>query len=567
MSTEVKEPKKISRRKYIAIAGAAVAVVAVGGGYYILQQGQTPTQTTSSTTTSSTTTSTQVPVKLGGNLNIGTYLQFAPALDPSNTTTHADIAVITPVYEPLIHYDDNLNLIPWLAESWKMSDDKLSLTFQIRKGVKWQRINRELTAEDVAYSIDRSSKWGLSKTFLLYINSTEVLDNYTAKINLSRPFPPLLEILANPGARGGLMVPKLTDDELMKYGNITREQYNTDGFRTFAIGTGPFTLEEVIRGQDAKYKKFEDYWGRDSDGRKLPYLDTMTELPQEDSVVRLSNLKAKVIDIDYNIPAKDIGPMKQETDFTTGQILGTITCMLDCNLLQDVMKIQKVRNAIHLAIDKEEINNIALKGFGEPMYAPVPSWDRYYYKVPGFEHNLEQAKVLLKEAGYENGFSGTMIVQGSGEQPDIAVTLKDQLAKVNINIDLKIMDISTYTDVAKEGKAYILGIGLWNGKIEPFTSLGGFRLGAGGTGDRVAHIRAVYAAECDAWIEKLATAESGDQMKQVMIDFETWWMTTAPHIPLVVSPMAHVWWNYVHNVQYKNTYQGVEFNYRSIWRE
>ena len=198
--------------------------------------------------------------------------------DPHLTSAYSSFQVLENVFDTLVAVDENLNIVPALAESWEVSDDGLSWTFSLRPGVTFHN-GRALTADDVKYSYERildpevgsGASWRLGA-----VASIDVIDDATVRINLNEPNPGLLAKLG--GYKGMAIVPQ----EVADAGELDRNP----------VGTGPFKFVSYTPGDSVVLEANPDYW---EEGK--PYLDQIVFKPIPDDTVRLTNLQTGEVDL------------------------------------------------------------------------------------------------------------------------------------------------------------------------------------------------------------------------------------------------------------------------------
>ncbi|MCB0156399.1 MAG: LysM peptidoglycan-binding domain-containing protein, partial [Anaerolineae bacterium] len=213
----------------------------------------------------------------GGTLRAAFQNEWA-GLDPHTVSSYSSYQILNNVVETLTFYDDNLNLIPWLAESWEQSEDGLTWTFKLREGVMFHN-GREMTAEDVKWSFDRllDPETGAGNAANVGPPGTQVnvIDDYTVEIVHPEPVGILPQTLAFNKASG----------------IIARESLNDQGIIVEAIGTGPFQISEVEGTTRIVLTKNENYWQPG-----LPYLDALEIQPIPDDTVREAALLGGEVD-------------------------------------------------------------------------------------------------------------------------------------------------------------------------------------------------------------------------------------------------------------------------------
>jgi ABC-type transport system substrate-binding protein len=497
------EGKKVDRRKFL-VAGLGAGIVVVGGvaAYLASRPPQvvekvvektvpvertvekvvertvqttiagTPTVITRQETVRETVVVTpEEQPGYGGELKVATFGAINTA-DPHNAPSHQDLVITLAGYDTLFRFDENFNVIPWLAERYEVSSDGLEYTFYIRKGVYWQVIDRELTAEDVAYSLNRIQQSTIAKAYFPIWGEAVAVDRYTVKVRLPKRFVPLINDLANPGSRGSMIVPKLSEEDFKKLGMTSKEFEEKGGFATIMIGTGPFRLVDFKRGEYERFEKHKKYWRRDEKGRQLPYLDKLEFIPQPDASVRAMQLRAGSVDIATMVDPKDVPTLEATKGIKVMGMIGTYFGQLGMCWQHPPFNDKRVRQAVAHAINRDEIVRLALSGGGEPAWSPLPSWNKYHKEFRIYEYNPKRAKELLEEAGVKE-ITGTLYGYSSYPAPETLTVVQKQLAAVNINLEINIVDLGTYVAELKnrDPKKHTITIHIWVDKIDPWISL------------------------------------------------------------------------------------------------
>jgi len=334
------------------------------------------------------------------------------------------------IYSGLVKSDDNLQMVPDLAESWEMSSDEKTYTFHLNKGVKWQD-GTDFTADDVlfTYGLMQSGDWvsifPISSDYDL-IQSVSVVDTSTIQFNLKEGVVSFLENFALPI----LPMHILDGQDLAK----------TD-FWQKPIGTGPYKFIEWNKGENLVLKANPDYYG------KAPNFDTLKYVfvPDESARINLmTNGEVDVIKID---------PRSMKTlDGKSGiKVLSTPSAnWYSINLPNKVTPFdsKEVRKAIAYAIDKQTIVDTVFNGQGEVAYVPFRKANWVYNPDVAFNYDPEKAKQLLKDDGFTEGDDGIFEKDGKKlefdlvyftidqERTDIAVAVSTDLAKVGIKVNL-----------------------------------------------------------------------------------------------------------------------------------
>mgnify|MGYP003835898065 FL=1 len=369
----------------------------------------------------------------GGVLNVGSLVE-PPALDPFHQGADARIRVTTLIYQGLF-YEGLSGPVPLLAKSFEVSDDGLSYTFSLREGVKFHT-GQDMTAADVKYSYDylrNPDNGSPGAGDLNTVSSIEVIDDHTVVFNLEQPNASLPVTLGN---KYGAVVPVGTFDDEGARAALNRK----------SVGTGPFKIATYETNSFLELVAFEDYW---QEG--LPYLDGITFLYMPNSAALLVALKNQRIDFARLGRPQDSEQLAgvEHLNVQRWASLGQKPIDLDSNYgpLKDV----RVRQAIALTVDKEEILQAALGGYGKVIHT-VPAGMEENWGVPAEElefqtRDVERAKALMAEAGYADGVEMDLTtIAGYDWMDPAAVTLREQLSEIGITLNIKRVDLGVWID-------------------------------------------------------------------------------------------------------------------------
>lgn len=372
------------------------------------------------------------------------YERDAETLNHIKTGWYSDSLVY--LYDRLVSRDYDLNYKPGLAKSWETSEDGLVWTFYLREDVKFHD-GKPLTAEDVKWTFDTildPETASPSQSDFAAIKALEVVDDYTVNVILHNPFPNLLFVMSN--TAGGIV----SQEAYEKYG----DEYGIK----YVVGTGPYMFQEWRQGDRIVLVKNPDYnWGPEWMSNTGPsQIDKIIfrVIPEENS--RMMELDVGNVHVLKDVPSALLQNFEEMEDVDIfrreATQLGYLAYACDKEPFTDI----RVRQAINHAINKEEIVEYVFRGFGEPAhgYLPPALTSEYYAdsEKDAYGYNVEKAKELLKEAGYENGFEATLSAENSTEYSRLAQVLQSQLKEVGIDVTIQLYDSSSYTAILKEGK-------------------------------------------------------------------------------------------------------------------
>jgi peptide/nickel transport system substrate-binding protein len=371
----------------------------------------------------------------GGTVHI-TYFQGWGGLDPHKSTGGSTINLLAAqIYDGLFKYDAKRNIVANLAESYEVSDDGLTFTFHLRKGVKFHN-GKELKAEDVVYSIERAAHDAdsLLQSFFTPLDKVVAVDDYTVQIVNKYQWAPFLDKLAHPNM--GILPKGHTPSE-------------SEGY----IGTGPFMVESNINDVEVVLVRNPDYWNAGPEG--LPYLDKVVFSQIGDEMARFGSLMSGQSDLIFTPPHSARARLNSDPQFTIylgfaqfeGIAVSTFRVPAFANPL--------VREAINIAFNRKKIVEVALDGVGMPILGDFQEPGSWSYNPTEFypaEGDMAKAKELLAEAGYADGFSFTL---SNWEMWPTEVKagqlIQEWFKELNIEVTLEHVDPSVWVEKCYEG--------------------------------------------------------------------------------------------------------------------
>ncbi|NJD64342.1 MAG: ABC transporter substrate-binding protein [Chloroflexi bacterium] len=430
--------RRFARRTFIAGAGslaAGLAISACGGGDDDDSTGETPTgQGTPSGQQTQPGATTAATPKKGGTLRIGSSIY------PS-TFEHMAYAGLTGdgrVYNQLLKLETGQKLVGDLAEKWEVPDPT-TYVFQLRKGVKFQNLapvnGRELTAEDVVYTVERARKQEfLTRQLWTALDTIVATDPYTVKVTLKQPFAPMLFHF------GTSVMGVLAREVVEQFGDLKDPKSR--------IGTGPFMLTEARRDEALIYKANPDYFEAG-----LPYLDGVEITIIPDRLGRTVALRSGQVDVlTRNAGISDMGEATRGTDdIEVGISIAENVTGFGFQHPFEPFKDLRVRQAVSFAVDRQEWVRAAggsdeggkVIGFVHPFEDPYALSEEETGKLQRLD--LAEAKKLMEAAGYADGFElSTMSSSADTAGLDALAVIQQQLAKINIKVKPDPNDFATY---------------------------------------------------------------------------------------------------------------------------
>ncbi|MFP4360415.1 MAG: ABC transporter substrate-binding protein [Alphaproteobacteria bacterium] len=397
-------------------------------------------------------------------------------LDPHNNNEGPTNTMKSNLYGRLIHRTPDLSLEPDLATEWERIDDT-TWRFTLREGVTFHNGN-DFAANDVVYSFERQRQDSSDMAFALSsVESVEAIDDYTVEIKTSAPDPTLL-----------LNMPNfyIVDEEYMEENDafeVVAGAGRTNFANTNANGTGPFRLVEWVQDNRVVVEPFEDWWGHDD---RMHNLDRAVFTPIGNDATRVAALLSGEVDAMYPVPLQDVPRLEREPEVGVleGPELRTIFFGFDHHrdeLLdmsgsgENPFKDQRVREAFALAIDKEGIKRVVMRGAATPtgqMIAPGINGFQEDMNEP-YPHDPERAMELLEEAGYGDGFPVTLDCPNDRYVNDEAIctAMVPMLERIGIDVTLNAQTKSLHFNQIRDHDTSFFMLGWTPGSYDVYNVL------------------------------------------------------------------------------------------------
>ena len=371
------------------------------------------------------------------HLTMGMVLE-PPHLDPTAGAAAAiDEVVYANVFEGLTRINQNAEVLPALAESWKISADGLTYTFKLRNGVKFHD-GSAFDSADVVFSLDRArseKSTNAQKALFAAIKGVSAQGANTVVVTLKTPTG---NFLFNMGWGDAVMV-----DSASAASNKSKP-----------VGTGPFTFKRWVKGDRIELGQNANYWG------EKPALKSATFKIIPDPAAAVASLMAGDVDAFANFPAPEMAAQFQSDSRFTVKVGSTEgETILSTNNLQKPFDDLRVRQAIAHALNSQEIIDGAMFGFGTPIGTHFAPHHAAYVDLTGtYPHDTEKAKQLLADAGYPNGFKATIKLPPPSYARRGGEIVASQLAKVGIKLEIIPVQWAQWLDQVFKNKDFDLTI-------------------------------------------------------------------------------------------------------------
>src|ERR671925_862161 len=325
-----------------------------------------------------------------GQLIIAFDTSIAPTyLDPAETTgIAAPFVFLYAVHDALLKPLPGNLLAPCLAESWTESADGLVYEFKLREGLTFHN-GDPFTADDVKFSFLRY-RGTSAKLLHERVKAVEVVDPYRVRFVLHAPWPDFMAFYATIATGAAWIVPKKHV-----------EQVGDDAFKQKPVGLGPYRFVRMEPGVELVLEAQERYW------RRTPSINRLIFKGVPERTTRLAMLKNGEADIAYLMIGDEASAIKADPKLRLAQVIPAATWWLEFPEQWDVKSPwhdRRVRLAAALALDKQAINEVERLGFSRLTGSIIPSTLEFSLRLEPYPYNLSQAKRVLAEAGYPNGF-------------------------------------------------------------------------------------------------------------------------------------------------------------------
>ena len=363
-------------------------------------------------------------------LVVGIAQDLDDSLDPHKTVKAGTREVMFNVFEGLMKPTPNGDLTPAIAESYEVSEDRMTYTFHLREGVQFHN-GKTVTAEDVVYSIQRCA--AATETGIVQVEAFSVIqdiktpDDKTVAITISEP-----------------------SNEFISYMTTAILPADYDKQDTAPVGTGPFKFVSRTAQDSVVLEKFDGYWGTPAQLDKV----TLKIIENADSL--MMSLQSGAIDLCAHLTSTQVAQL--EKDFNVAE--GTMNLVQAMYLNNAVAPFDdvRVRQALCYAVDKQEIIDLAFDGYGSPIGSSMyPAFGKYFDDslTNYYTRDVEKAKALLAEAGYPDGFDMTITVP-SNYKPhmDTAEVLVQQLAQIGVNATIEPIEWESWVSDVYAGRQF-----------------------------------------------------------------------------------------------------------------
>ncbi len=358
--------------------------------------------------------------------------------DPRKTSDQTQWEALYGLYDTLFR-EENGEYVPSIIEDdYSFNEDGTELTMTLKEGIKFHN-GDIMTVDDVVFSLNTSIASSFTSKFTSAMDHAEKIDDKSFKLVLKYPYSPII----------GCLVSVVT-------GIVPQSVYEADpeGFATNPVGSGPYTVGEIVKGEKYVFEAFPDYW------RGEAAIKTVIRRVIPDGNAALMALESGELDVmqpqqDYS----DRQAIEDNPDLEYYTAPQACTFLIGFNNAKGIFTDKRMREAVALAVDKEEIALGATNGYAVPTDVGItPLCPQVPTEFKGMERDVERAKQLVAEAGYPNGVDVTMRIIGATNYSKPAEVVQAQLKEIGINVSIEAMERASWFDICYTGGDYEITI-------------------------------------------------------------------------------------------------------------
>jgi peptide/nickel transport system substrate-binding protein len=491
------------------------------------------------------------------------------ALDPALAFDTISEPFLALVYQGLVQYGEGTDVLPNLATDWKLSADRRTYTFHLRRGVRFSN-GREVVAADFVFSLERNldpNTASLTESYFEgitgakefragknpHVRGIRAPQSDTLEIELEQPDPSFLYILTVPG---DLVIPR---EAVERYGK---------SFASHPVGTGPYVLTEWRRGVKMRFERNPLF-----PQANRQYLDAIEVMEGGDSALHLMMFERGELDIadvteEPGIPVPDFIRV-EHTPRWQGLIEGVTaawTEFLSLNTEMAPFDQLKVRQAMNYAIDKDKVVRLLhstvlpAKGILPP---PMPGFNP---KLAGFLYDPAKARQLLAESGHPDGFTFKLSFEaGNPLMVPTASAIQFDLSQVGITAQLSPVTLPALLDTMQRRKTLQSVLSGWSQDYpDPGDFLGPLFNGNRITDEGSQNISFYNNARVNAMLAEASTCDDTERRLGIYQQAEQTIVSDAPLVPLFYQRVFALRQPWLHGIQ---VHPVLYFRFERMWKE
>ena len=414
----------------------------------------------------------------GGTIRAATTSNIS-TLDPILSTTNASRQLAIYLFEGLVTLDENYELIPQLADSWEISEDRLTYTFTLREGIPFHN-GDILEAEDVTASLNRFLEISPGANRFENVEAVETVDSQTVRVTLSADFP-FLANLAMPSPVVAIMPKEVVEaagSEEIRAGNV--------------VGTGPFSFQSWQPDVAVEMNRFEDYVtdarfdeATGFGGAREVCVDAVHLLPVTEEASRVAGLLTGDFDFAEAVSITAVPQLQAEADINVEIVKPRWAILLELGHRNPIMQNVALRQALVEALDPQKILLAATFGQQDFMrtqssifYPEQTAWNTDAGGDIYGTQDIDRVRELLAEAGYKNEPIVYLTNQDFGWMFRASQAIASQWREAGINVQLELMDWPSQIQRAQTRDDWSINQTGWSPRFDPVQTISAFQCGS-----------------------------------------------------------------------------------------
>ena len=351
--------------------------------------------------------------------------------DPYKTADQNEWEDMYGIYDQLFREEADGSTVPNLVTEYSFNDDGTELTMGIRDDVTFHN-GDPLTVDDVVFSLNTSIASSFTTKFTSVMDHAEKVDDNTVKLVLKHAYNPILGCLVSAPTS---IVPKAVYEA------------DPESFTDSPVGSGPYTVSEIVKGERYVYEAYPDYW------RGEAAIKTVVARVIPDGNAALMALESGELDVmQPNQDYSDRQAIEDNPELVYYTAPQACTFLIGFNNARGIFADKRMREAVAIAIDKEEIVLGATNGYATPTDVGItPICPQVPTDFKGLERDVERAKQLVAEAGYPDGVDVTMRIISASNYSKPAEVVQAQLKEIGINVSIEAMERASWFDICYTG--------------------------------------------------------------------------------------------------------------------
>jgi peptide/nickel transport system substrate-binding protein len=352
----------------------------------------------------------------------------ATTLDPHNTTDTESDQVIHMIFETLLGFDDEMKIVPRLAERWSVAEDGVTWTFHLREGIRFHDgapFNADAVRANFERVLDPAAAHKRLPLFNM-IDRVEAVDEHTVRFVTKYAFGPFEPTIAHVSA--AIVSPVVAARHGKRFGTAADA----------VSGTGPYRIVSWKKDEEIVLERVDDYWGTPGATRQIVYR------PIPEPTARVLALETGDVDVISRVSAPDIPRLDRAPGITVHRIAGVGAQQFRFNLTKKPFNDRRVRQAISYAIDRRAIVDNLVSSFARASTGALTPIMRGYAHLGEIPHDPDKARQLLREAGYPHGFRTKIATTPRYPMGvELAEAVSADLKKVGIDAAIEVFDWGT----------------------------------------------------------------------------------------------------------------------------